>query len=124
MKASLRKVWSDNGICSPKVCFALILISAIVLLLVILITVGDVFGRFAFDLPIKGAKEISQVMMPWAIYIPFAYALVSGSHVRVTIIADRVRFRPTLTIITYVIDAIFLVFSCMPLPDSFGTLLQ
>jgi len=73
-------------------------------------TVADVFGRFVFNNPIMGVKELSEILQPWAVYIPFAYALATGSHVRVSVLADRGRFQSGLAFATYTIDFIAFAF--------------
>lgn len=110
MKGKLKAAWSENGICSPRVCAVLIGITAAALLFMTLATVADVFGRFAFNSPIMGVKGLCEILQPWVVYTPFAYALITGSHVRVSVLADRVRFRARLATVTYTIDFIAFAF--------------
>jgi TRAP-type C4-dicarboxylate transport system permease small subunit len=51
-----------------------------------LIIVIEVGGRFLFNTPLKGGVEISQIVLAWILFLPLAYALVSGVHVRVTML--------------------------------------
>lgn len=54
-------------------------------LLAILMFLGtfDVIGRYFFNKPIKGAYEISEILLAGIVFFGLAYALSVGGHVRV-----------------------------------------
>ena len=54
-------------------------------LLAILMCLGtaDVFGRYFFNRPVKGAYEISEILLAGIVFFGLAYALSVGGHVRV-----------------------------------------
>lgn len=55
---------------------------------------ADVIGRYAFNKPIMGALEISEVLMAGVILFGWAYAMRQGAHVRVDLFISRFPFRP------------------------------
>jgi len=68
-------------------------IAGAVLLLMMLLTVVDVTGRFTLNKPIRGGIEIAQVMMAYVVFFAFAYALIKGAHVRVSLLLERFPLR-------------------------------
>ncbi|MDP6510985.1 MAG: TRAP transporter small permease [Dehalococcoidia bacterium] len=56
---------------------------------IMIMVVVDVSGRYLFNKPIVGGIEIEQIMLAYLIFFSFAYALVVGGHVRMTLILDR-----------------------------------
>ena len=58
----------------------------------------DVGGRFLFNQPLLGGVEISQILLAWILFLPLAYALVRGAHVRVTILSERLPRRANLVL--------------------------
>lgn len=65
-------------------------ISWIVCISVTVMIVIDIFLRFAFNHPLPASWEISEVMMPFIVFFPFAYTSTIDAHVRVSLIKDRV----------------------------------
>ena len=61
-------------------------ILGLLVLILMFIIVIEVIGRFLFNTPLKGGVEISTIVMTWILFLPLAYALVRGAHVRVTLI--------------------------------------
>ena len=61
-------------------------ILGLLVLVLMFIIVIEVFGRFLFNTPLKGGVEISTIVMTWILFLPLAYALVRGAHVRVTLV--------------------------------------
>jgi TRAP-type C4-dicarboxylate transport system permease small subunit len=53
------------------------------------LVVVDVSGRYLFNSPITGGLETAQIMLAYLIFFSFAYALVVGGHVRMTLVLDR-----------------------------------
>lgn len=53
----------------------------------------DVVGRFVFNNPLPGGVEISSLTFSWIIFLPLAYVLFEGKHVRLTILLMRLSNR-------------------------------
>ncbi len=85
-----------------------IYISWAAMLLVIVMVVIDVSGRFFFNRPLPATTESSELLLPYIIFPSLAYALAAGSHVRVTLITDRFSKRTQLwfDIFAYVVGAV------------------
>jgi TRAP-type C4-dicarboxylate transport system permease small subunit len=64
----------------------------LVIVLTILIVV-DVSGRFFFNKPLKGGVEISRAVLAWILFLSLAYGLIQRAHVRVTLITMRLKPR-------------------------------
>lgn len=64
----------------------------LVIVLTLLIVV-DVGGRFFFNKPLKGGVEISRTVLAWILFLSLAYGLIQGTHVRVTLITMRLKPR-------------------------------
>lgn len=56
--------------------------------LVLMITL-DTFFRYVFLSPFPATVETSQLVEPYVIFLPMAFALSSGSHVRVSLLTSR-----------------------------------
>jgi TRAP-type C4-dicarboxylate transport system permease small subunit len=84
-------------------------ISGIALLILTVMTTADTFMRFVFNSPFKASVEISQLIQPYIVFLPFAFALNSKSHVRVTLFTEKIKGRTRLIIefIPFVIGTIF-----------------
>jgi len=81
-------------------------------LLVVLMFLGsfDVIGRYFFNKPIKGAYEVSEILLAGIVFFGLAYALAMGGHVTVdTFVA---LFRPRVRgIVGFSVSAIaFIIF--------------
>ena len=87
----------------------LVSIGATALIVLTLLTVADIIGRYVFNQPIKGTIEISQQIMAYVIFFGMAYTLVKGAHVRISIALDQFphRLRMTAEIITDIIGIFF-----------------
>jgi len=55
----------------------------------VLMISADVFLRYVFNAPLPASIEISQLIEPYVVFLPFAFALSLGSHVRVTLVTSR-----------------------------------
>jgi TRAP-type transport system small permease protein len=80
------------------------LIAAAVLFIMMLVTVGDVIGRYFFRTPIKGTWEIVGLSLIFAATWGFAYCQLKKQHINVTIILERFppRVRAVLTVTSLV----------------------
>ena len=81
-EAGLRKV--EKG---------LVIFTWIVFSLLTLMIVADVFLRAVFNAPIPASAEATELFMPYIVFLPLAYTLITGQHVRVSILAGRVPSR-------------------------------
>jgi TRAP-type C4-dicarboxylate transport system permease small subunit len=61
-----------------------------VAMLITLLIVTDVLLRFVFNAPLPATWEISEVSMPWIVFLPFAFTLTIDAHVKVSLLKDRV----------------------------------
>ena len=64
-------------------------IASLALLSLTLMIVADTFFRYVFATPFPASVEISQLIQPYVVFLPLAYALATGSHVRVTLLTGR-----------------------------------
>jgi len=64
-------------------------ISSGILTLIAFLIVADVLLRFIFNAPLPAATELSTLFMPYIAFLPFAYTLASGQHVRLTLLTGR-----------------------------------
>jgi len=100
-------------------------ISWIVSILVTFMFVIDIFMRFLFKKPLPASWELAEVCMPLIIFLPFAYTLTIDSHVRVSLVKDRlpkkirVRFETVSDSISFIICAMFTYWSWLYFWDSF-----
>lgn len=65
---------------------------AIVGFIMVLIT-ADVLGRYLFSTPIIGTLELTEAIMPFAIFFALAHAQASGGHIRVSVVTGRLPYR-------------------------------
>lgn len=68
-------------------------ISYIAICSMILMIVVDVIGRFVFNRPLPATVDMSELVLPWIIFLPMAYTLAIKGHVRVTLLTSRVPLR-------------------------------
>lgn len=84
-------------------------------MLVVLMFLGasDVIGRYFFNKPIEGTREISEILLAGVVFFGWAYTLSVGGHVRLDTFVSRLRPRGQ-AIIGFVTSFIALfVFSLM-----------
>ena len=85
---------------------ALVYASSGALLFMACMIVYDVFMRYVFNSPLPASVEASELIEPYVVFFPFAYALYADRHVRVTFITSRFPMRILL------ITEIFVYFLC------------
>lgn len=66
-----------------------VVVSAVALAGIVLMITADTFFRFVLLKPFPATVEISQLVEPYVIFLPMAFALASGSHVRVSLVTGR-----------------------------------
>lgn len=82
------------------------IVAMVVLLAMMLLTVSDVFLRYALKKPILDSIPLTEYMMVCAVFLALAWCEVNGKHVTVDIIVSR--FSPRIQAIfsscTYIIE--------------------
>ena len=91
---------------------ALVGLSGAALICMVLMITLDVFLRFVFNAPLPASLEISQLFEPHVVFLPMAFALATGSHVRVSLITQhfRGRFRKYVEIFDFAVALVFFSF--------------
>jgi len=87
-----RQIEVTIGKCSRTLAF----VAGITLIAIVIMVSVDVFKRYVFNEPIPGGVEITQLMMPWAIFLGFTYALLMGTHVQMSLLIERTPKRVSL----------------------------
>ena len=64
------------------------------LILLMMITVVDVFMRYFFNSPVTGTTEISQLMMIIIVFPALGWAAIDRAHIRVDLLINQVPKRP------------------------------
>jgi len=64
-------------------------VSFLAIVFITLMVVLDVFLRFVFNSPLPATVEMSELIMPIAVFPPMAYALSTNTHVCVTLLTNR-----------------------------------
>lgn len=77
---------------------AVSLVSYAGVLAIMLLNVGDVFMTKTFTAPIKGAYEITEVLLLCTVMASFAYAQSQKSHINMGMILKRLPRRPAFAI--------------------------
>ena len=101
--------WNAVDRISQRTNAFLVAVSAVVLTAMAFMVTYDVFVRNVFNAPLPASVEISQLMEPYVVFLPFAYTLAVGGHVRVTILTMRLPqflFKSS-EIIVYMLDFLF-----------------
>lgn len=64
-------------------------VSGIGILLIMTLLIAHASMRTFFAKPITGVFDISEIILAWIVFTAFAYALITGAHVRMTLVLDR-----------------------------------
>jgi TRAP-type transport system small permease protein len=88
-------------------------IGGIILIGIMLFMCADVFMRVFFNNPFPGSVEICALAIVYVIYFGLAHALISGAHVRVTLIFSHFpkRLKRGCMLTTYGIATLFFGFA-------------
>lgn len=65
---------------------ALELLSALLVTGLVLVTVVDVVGRYAFNAPLKGAFEVTQVLLGALVFAALPLTTAKGAHIEVDLL--------------------------------------
>ena len=74
-----------------KLRLVLVALSGAALIGMVLMITLDVFLRFVFNAPLPASLEISKLFEPHVVFLPMAFALATGSHVRVSLFTQHFR---------------------------------
>lgn len=102
----LRRLGSFNYRVNRRLC---LYISGWLILMITGLMVVDAIRRTLFALTIQGAIDVVEISMAWIVFIAFAYALITGAHVRMTLLVGRLppRVRPGFEIFSSILGAAF-----------------
>lgn len=87
-------------------------LSAGIVLFNLVLLCANVFMRYAFNAPIKGTSEIVTMMMAWVAYSGMAYTMLTGKHMQLEALSDRVqgRSKHILNLVIYLLASILFLF--------------
>jgi len=108
-----------------KVEGALRVVSWLVTLFTTFLIVADVSLRFLFNKPLPATWEMSEVLMPYIVFLGFAYALTEKAHIRVSLLTDKLSRRGKLAcevfagLVGFAMCALITVWSWTKFWDSF-----
>lgn len=93
----------------PRIVGVIKLISEAVVILLMLLVVADVVGRYFLNSPIKGTFEISSLMMAVVIFFAFGYVALAKGNIKIEIISQRLprRVQAMLDIVGTAAGALF-----------------
>jgi TRAP-type C4-dicarboxylate transport system permease small subunit len=69
-----------------RLLFPFALLGAAALLAMMLLTVVDVVGRYAFDAPLGGAGEATEILLALVVFAGLPLASLAGEHIRIDIL--------------------------------------
>ena len=76
-----------------KLIFGMNVIGTVWIFLLVLLVVADVAGRLILRSPIAGTAELCKIANPGIAFLQVTYVLWLGSHIRTTVLLDRVSSR-------------------------------
>ncbi len=82
-----------------------------------LLIVTDISLRYFFSRPLPATWEIGELCMPHTVFLPFAFALSKGSHVRVALLTSRIapkkerRLRVVTNLLSAAVGGVLTVYS-------------
>lgn len=82
----LHRIEAANRIVNKKLATY---VSGIGILSVMTILIVDAALRTLFASPLLWVIDISEIILAWIVFAAFAYALITGAHVRMTLVVDR-----------------------------------
>jgi len=63
--------------------------STVLLVVMMMLTVSDVFLRYLFDMPIKGSMELTEYLMVCVGTLGLAWCALQGAHIKVDLIVSK-----------------------------------
>lgn len=64
-------------------------LGGLLLMVMMSLTVGDVVGRYVFDAPIKGATELTEILLSAVIFLGLGALSMAEDHVTVDLVTDH-----------------------------------
>lgn len=104
---------------------ALRVVSWLVTLITTLLIVTDVSLRFVLNKPLPATWEMSEVLMPYIVFLGLAYALTEKAHIRVSLLTDQLPRRGQLlceafaSLLSFSMCALITCWSWLKFWDSF-----
>ena len=101
-KITILRKWVDRILDYFVVVLFLVVFCAVLL---------QVFMRFVFNSPLVWSEELARYLFIWVSLIGWVFAVRSGTHIRISIIADNLpaKARKALGILNYLLTVIFSV---------------
>jgi TRAP-type C4-dicarboxylate transport system permease small subunit len=75
-------------------------VAVVLLFVMMMLTTGDVVGRYVLNSPIPGAYELNEFLMVAVVFLPLALVQAGQGHVRVELVLNRLPFRARLVMET------------------------
>ncbi|MBU0944884.1 MAG: TRAP transporter small permease [Proteobacteria bacterium] len=97
-----------------KVNDVLVVLSGTTLICMACMITFDVIVRYVFNSPLPASVEITMLMEPYVVFLPFAYTLAKGGHVKVTVVTMLLPtwIKNILDMLSSVLDLIFFGLLC------------
>lgn len=73
----------------PSIVTASTLMAGVGVIAIMFVVIVDVIGRFAFTQPLPGGVEVAITIMAWVVFLSLAYPALKGTHIRMTLILNR-----------------------------------
>lgn len=64
-------------------------VSAVVIIILMILVVADICGRYFFNNPITGASELASFLMIIIVFPALAWTALAGKHVKVDLLMER-----------------------------------
>jgi len=68
-------------------------VSGMLIILAMTLLIVDASMRTFFNKPIMGVLDVCEIILAWIVFTAFAHALITGRHVRMTLVLDRLPAR-------------------------------
>ena len=85
-------------------------IGAAFILLIMILSSGDVLARYGLGAPIKGAYEINEIMFLSAVFLGLAYTQLYKGHVRVELFVSRLPAKAAIILETILICIALIIY--------------
>ena len=87
--------------------------------ILMVLIVGDIIGRVAFNHPVPGTPEIVKLSLVGIVFLQLAYVLSQGRHIRTTILCQRLS-QNRQDLLNMLASVIGIVLFCLLLKSSWG----
>jgi C4-dicarboxylate transporter DctQ subunit len=105
------RFWSWYDRCLGWIVRAANLISAVCVLILMVLVIADVFGRYLFNSPVPMTYEVGSFLMVFVVFLGLAYTQRMGAHIRVEVFTLRLssRVRAILDIVASVLGLLLYI---------------